>query len=206
SALGSAIRHQQPARVAVSILQDSVRLFAVTREPSLWVVPISRWQFQTSYPTYPPWVSLGRGNVIIVRVPHRALARLRFRPRNPPAGGGAGVDRPIAAFLRSSQLGGGSPPGPLLALFCLTGLAGSLLLLPRRGREGRGGQLALACLLFTSTAVVVLFAPDVYEFSWRYQLPAVITPVPPRAPRISALLRPGHPQPRRRKPLVSRPS
>src|SRR5215475_3386640 len=130
--LGSAVRHQQPARVAVSILQDAARLFAVTREPSLWVVPISRWQFQTSYPTYPPWVSLGRGNVIIVGVQHRVFARFRFRTLNPSYGGRAQVDRPIAAFLRSYQLGGGYTPGPLLALFCLTGLAGSLLaLIPR---------------------------------------------------------------------------
>jgi len=205
SALGSAIRHQQPGRVAVSVLQDSVRLFAVTREPSLWVVPISRWQFQTSYPTYPPWVTLGRGNVIVVGVQHRVFARFRFRTLNPSYGGRAQVDRPIAAFLRSYQLGGGYTPGPLLALFCLTGLAGSLLLLTRRGREGRSRQLALACLLFTSTAVVVLFAPDVYEFSWRYQLPAVITLVPAGVLGISALLSLGHPQAGARKHLFGRP-
>ena len=35
-------------------------------------------------------------------------------------------------------------------------------------------QLALACLLFTVTAATVLLVPDVLEFSWRYQLPAVV--------------------------------
>ena len=42
----------------------------------------------------------------------------------------------------------------------------------------RTRQLALGCLLFTATAAVVLLSPDVFEFSWRYELPAVITLVP----------------------------
>ena len=89
----------------------------------------------------------------------------------------AQVSRSIAGFLRGYQLDGGYTPGPLLALFCLTGLAGSLLLLSRRLSD-RTRQLALGCLLFTATAAVVLLAPDVYEFSWRYELPAVVTLVP----------------------------
>ena len=56
-------------------------------------------------------------------------------------------------------------------------LAGSLLLLFRRLTD-RTRQLALGCLLFTATAAVVLLSPDVYEFSWRYELPAVVTLVP----------------------------
>ena len=97
---------------------------------------------------------------------------------------------PVAAFLRAYQLDGGYTPGPLLALCALAGLAGSLLALIRRpgpGGEDRGRQLALACLLLTGTAAVVLLAPDVYEFSWRYQLPAVITLVPAGAAGIAAL-------------------
>ena len=35
--------------------------------------------------------------------------------------------------------------------------------------------LALACLLITGTAVAVLLGADLYEFSWRYQLPALVT-------------------------------
>ena len=53
-----------------------------------------------------------------------------------------------------------------------------MLALVRRTRGTRSRQLALACLLFTATAVVVLLVPDVLEFSWRYQLPALIT-LPP---------------------------
>jgi hypothetical protein len=33
---------------------------------------------------------------------------------------------------------------------------------------------ATACLLTTAMAIIVLFASDAYEFSWRYQLPALV--------------------------------
>jgi hypothetical protein len=87
---------------------------------------------------------------------------------------------------RSYQLDGGYTPGPLLALFTLAGLAGSVLALTRRAAAR--GWPALACLLFTLTAVAVLLPPDVYEFSWRYQLPAVITLPPAGVLGITALL------------------
>ena len=180
-ALDSAIAHQQPLRVAVSIAQDSLRLFAPVRGPSRWVAPISRWQFQTSYPTYPPWVGLRPGNAIVVGVQHVAFGRFSFSVLRRSYGGPARVDRPVAAFLRSYQLDGGYTPGPLLALLSLAALAGSLLALSRRRPAvpaGPAGPAALACLLFTATAVTVLLAPDVFEFSWRYELPAVITLVP----------------------------
>jgi hypothetical protein len=48
----------------------------------------------------------------------------------------------------------------------------------RRRLSARTRQLGLACLLFTGTAVFALLAPDVYQFSWRYELPATITLVP----------------------------
>jgi len=51
-----------------------------------------------------------------------------------------------------------------------------------------GPQLALACLLFTGTAVVVPLAPDVYQSSWRYELPVVITLIPAGVLGITALL------------------
>jgi hypothetical protein len=186
--LNSAIEHQQPLRVVVSIAQDSLRLFAVTRTPSPWISPISRWQFQTTYPTYPNWVTLGRGHVIVVGLQRKAFGMFRFHPLNPAYGGPARVNRPIAAFLRSYQLDGGYTPGPLLALFTLAGLAGSVLVLIRRARGPRSRQLGLACLLFTVTGVVILLVPDVLEFSWRYQLPALVTLPPAGVLGISALL------------------
>jgi hypothetical protein len=33
---------------------------------------------------------------------------------------------------------------------------------------------ATACLLTTATAIILLLASDAYEFSWRYQLPALV--------------------------------
>ena len=57
-----------------------------------------------------------------------------------------------------------------------TGLAVVLAVRQARGsaeapRAARARQLALACLLFTATAVVLLLAQDLVEFSWRYQCP-----------------------------------
>jgi len=176
--LDSAVEHQQPLRVAAAVARDSVRLFALTRQPIESVTPISRWQFQTRYPTYPPWVTLGRGNVIVVGVQYRGFSPFHFRKLSPSYGGRAQVDRPVAAFLRAYQLDGGYTPGPLLALFTLAGIAGSVLALFRRARTPGGRQLALGCLLFTAMAATLLLVPDVLEFSWRYQLPALVT-LPP---------------------------
>jgi hypothetical protein len=176
--LGKAVEHQQPLRVVAAVARDSVRLFALTREPAESVTPISRWQFQTTYPTFPPWVTLGRGHVIIVGVQDQTFTAFSFHKLSRSYGGPAQVDRPVAAFLRSYQLGGGYTPGPLLALFALAGAVGSALALLRRARTPRGRQLALGCLLFTATAVTLLLVPDVLEFSWRYQLPALVT-LPP---------------------------
>jgi len=174
----AAVEHQQPVRVAAAILRDSVRLFAVTRVTAAGTAPVSRWQFQASYPAYPRWVTLGPGNVIIVGLQRKPFGMFRFRALNPSYGGPARVDRPVAAFLRSYQLGGGYTPGPLLALLTLAGVGGSMLALARRCRGARCRQLALACLLFTATAATVLLIPDILEFSWRYQLPALVT-LPP---------------------------
>ena len=44
--------------------------------------------------------------------------------------------------------------------------------------QSKQRQLAVACLLVFGTAVAVLLASDAFEFSWRYQLPALVT-LPP---------------------------
>jgi hypothetical protein len=181
--LDSAVEHQQPGRVVAAIARDSVRLFALTRDQVGSVTPIARWQFQNHYAVYPPWVSLGQDHAIIVGVQKQAFSGFQFRKI-----GRAQVDRPVAAFLRSYQLGGGYTPGPLLALFTLAGVIGSVLALLRRAGSPRSRQLALACLLFTVTAVVMLFVPDVLEFSWRYQLPALVTLPPAGVLGLSAIL------------------
>jgi hypothetical protein len=215
--LNSAVVSQQPFRVAASIIRDSIRLFALTREPLQSVTPIGRWQFQTGYPTYPPRVNVcpagsfspetcmvGQQAVqrrvapitdllvrpdgtIVVGVQRKLFGPFRASVLNPAYGGPAQVNRPLAEFLRSYQLDGGYTPGPLLALFGVTALAASLLLVSRRIGD-RIRQLALACLLFTGTAVFTLLVPDVYQFSWRYELPVVITLVPAGVLGITALL------------------
>jgi hypothetical protein len=176
--LTSAVEHQQPLRVVAAIARDSVRLFALTRDQTSGVGPISRWQFQASYPTYPPWVTVGRGHVIVAGLQWRVFGPFRPAPLRPSYGNRAHVIRPLATFLRSYQLNGGYTLGPLLLFLVLAGVAGSLLALIGRGAGPGSRQLALGSLLFTATAAVVLLAPDVLEFSWRYQLPAVVT-LPP---------------------------
>jgi hypothetical protein len=205
--LNAAVLGQQPLRVLGSMTRDAVRLFALTRDQTPGVTPIGRWQFQDGYPAYPPWVDVcppGPYNPgacmtaqqavqqrvapvtgmlvrpdgpIVIGVQRKLFGAFHAHTLRPSYGGPAQVDRPIARFLRSYQLDGGYTPGPLLALCLLAGLAGSAVLLRRRLPE-RARQLGLACLLFTGTAVFVLFAPDVYEYSWRYELPVVITLVP----------------------------
>jgi hypothetical protein len=198
SELTSAIKSQQPLRILGGIVRDSVRLFAVTRTPNPWVTPLSRWQFQTHYPVYPHWVTLGPGNVIVVGVQYVAFGRFHFSKLKPAYGGHAQVNRPVASFLRSYQLNGGFTPGPFLLLCIVLGALGTLLAVVLQVRQARGPapdpraararQLALAGLLFTATAVVLLLAQDLVEFSWRYELPAVITLPPAGVLGLSALL------------------
>jgi hypothetical protein len=59
----------------------------------------------------------------------------------------------------------------------VAGLAGCAGLLRRRASAGRRAT-AEACLLTTASAVAVLLASDFFEFSWRYQLPGLVT-LPP---------------------------
>jgi hypothetical protein len=179
-----AVVRQQPARVAWSAARDSVRLFALTRDGDPQVTPITRWQFQTSYPVYPRRYSLAY------------FTRLAQRNNS---GGDLVAVRPAAAFLRGYQLGGGYVPGPLYAAFLAAGVLGGGLGHrrpaglagggrdtggpagggglagggPDTGGPTRGGGLAGACGLVTLAAAVLLVSSDAFEFSWRYQLPAV---------------------------------
>jgi hypothetical protein len=159
-----AVVRQQPDRVAWSVIRDSVRLFALTRDGNPQVTPITRWQFQTSYPVYPRRYSLA------------FFTRLAQQNNS---GGDLAAVRPAAAILRGYQLGGGYTPGPLYAALLAAGVLGAVL--ERRRPAGLagggdlagGGGLAGACVLVTLAAVILLVSSDAFEFSWRYQLPAV---------------------------------
>lgn len=147
-----AVVTQQPMAVLSAIHADFIKLFALTRDTTPGDMPISRWQFQASYPTYPPLITLGY------------VASIK------PGGGQPSVVRPLAEALRYYQLHGGYTPGPLLALAALAGLAGSCLL----GRRREHTTTATACLLSTAMTIILLLGSDAYEFSWRYQLPALV--------------------------------
>jgi hypothetical protein len=163
---------QQPQRVAAAYGRDVAKVFALTRTGSQGDTPISRWQFQTAYPYYPPHAT----EQIV------ATATARF------GGGAPAVWRPVAGFLRSYQLGGGYTPGPVMVLAVLAGLAGSAALLRRRAGPGIR-QPALACLLLFTSGAALLLVSDLFEFSWRYQLPALVTLVPAGALGITVIVR-----------------
>jgi hypothetical protein len=90
-------------------------------------------------------------------------------------------------FLRRYQIHGGYAPGPLFLLLTLTALAGSAAALARR-RTGRLLPTAQACFLLTASAATLLLIPDFLEFSWRYQLPALVTLVPGGALGLAVIL------------------
>jgi hypothetical protein len=146
----TAVFRQQPLRVAASVARDSARLFAPVRDGDPQVTPIARWQFQDFYPVYPRRYSMA----FLTRLAHAH-----------GSGGDLVAVQPAASFLRTYQLGGGYTPGPLYAVFLAAGVAGAV----RRRTE-----LRVPCLLVTLAAVVLLVSSDAFEFSWRYQLPAVV--------------------------------
>ena len=132
--LGAAVEHQQPLRVAASIARDSIRLFALTRTPNAWVTPVSRWQFQTYYPTYPRWVSLGPGNTIIVGVQPVPFGRFIERPLRPHYGGPAHV-----------QPAGGHLPALLPARWRVHAGPGARPARPARGSRLGPGAVPARC-------------------------------------------------------------
>jgi hypothetical protein len=91
------------------------------------------------------------------------------------SGGDLVAVKPVATGLRDYQLGGGYTPGLLYAIGLVAGLLGALSGLRRkRTLTAADKELAAACLLVTLSATVLLLSSDAYEFSWRYQLPAVV--------------------------------
>ncbi len=169
---------QQPGRVLAAIASDGLKLFALTRTSSQTGTPISRWQFQQQYPTFGDWVTLGRHQAIVFGLRLTpGSATITRHVLDPSYGGPATVRKAPAAFLRAYQLHGGYTSGPLIALFAVAGLAGSLLVVARRATQRRR-QLTPACVAFFTTGAAILIMSDALQFSWRYQLPALVT-LPP---------------------------
>jgi hypothetical protein len=161
---------QQPLRVLAAYGRDVLKLYTVDRVTAPGDAPIGRWQFQASFPYFS-----SHATPAIVDA-----ATERF------GGGTPAVWRPVAAFLRLYQLDGGYTPGPALVLCTVAGLVGSALVLRRR-MPGPTRQLVLACLLFFGAGVSLTLISDLFVFSWRYQLPALVTLVPAGALGISAI-------------------
>jgi hypothetical protein len=159
--LAYSVIKQQPMRIVGDIAKDSIKIFALTRHTDQGDTPISRWQFQFSYPYYPPGLT------------HRGGSSASTVFIKAGGGGYARVDKPAASLLRRYQFHIGYTPGPVFLFGLLAGLAGILTYRRRRDQASQG--LALACVLITGSAVAVLLGADLYEFSWRYQLPALVT-------------------------------
>jgi hypothetical protein len=179
------VLRQQPGRVLAAVGKDALKLYAVDRVTAPGDTPVSRWQFQSSYPQYPPYMTIRGGQVLFKSFSPQGAVRWTWSAQG-FGGGSPAVTAPLASFLRGYQLGGGYTPGPLLALATLAGLAGTLSL-ARRHPTPAQRHAAQACLLMFTSAATVLLISDAFEFSWRYQLPALITLPPAAALALTAL-------------------
>jgi hypothetical protein len=189
------LEKQDPLGIAAAIGKDALKLFAVRRVQSAGDTPISRWQFQDAYPQFPPYVTINRGQLQLAQQPTGVIQVLGL---GQPFGGGNPVAvKPLASFLRAYQLDGGYTPGPLFLLAVVAGLIGSLGVLRRRVTPAQRAT-ATACLLVFVTGAAVLLGSDVFQFSWRYQLPALVTLPPAGALGLSVIA--GYVTARRRRP------
>ena len=169
---------QQPLPVARSVGGSLARqLLSWRRDHKPGELPVERWQFQTAFPLYFTHVSL-------------SLFR-RWEGHRPV------IDRPLARVLRRYQLSLGYTPGPVLLACVILALAAGFGV----GRARHSGQ-QLACLLWLAAGLGLLLAADLYEFSWRYQLPALVTIPPAAALALSALT---SPRPAREPPATHEP-
>ncbi|TCO46279.1 dolichyl-phosphate-mannose-protein mannosyltransferase [Kribbella antiqua] len=142
------IRHQ-PLDVTWAALKDFAKGFAPTRTSSADDVPLSRWQFQLTYPN--------------LQDPNTAKVVEKYDGSEPR------VAHVPAAILRAYQLNGGYTSGSLLGLAALIGLAAAAGF----GRARTSG-LRAAALLPAAAGVILLLGSAAFEFSWRYQLPGLV--------------------------------
>jgi hypothetical protein len=157
------VRHQ-PLDLARGIGGTFVRPFTEWgRTRRAGELPIARWVFSAT-----------RGNWNA----SDAAAAVRHW-----GGSGPTTDVAKALLLREYQLTVGYTPGPVLLAALVIGVAGAAGL----GRARRSGQRS-ACLLWVVVGAGLLLSADVYLFTWRYQLPALVTLPPAGALGVTALL------------------
>jgi hypothetical protein len=138
----------QPLDLMHAIAVDFLKGFRWDRTDARGDVLVERWQFQTHWPfeNYDP------------------LAATKTWGGGPPT-----VVKPLASFLRGYQLSVGYTPGPLVLVALVGGVLGGCGVY-----RARRSQLRAVCWLPTLCAFGVLLSADVFEFSWRYQLPALV--------------------------------
>lgn len=134
----------QPGDFARAVASDMIKAFGPTRRHYEGDVSIARWRFQPEYPR------AFRDSTFAATFGGDPPA-LRHEPRP-------------ARLLRGYQLSIGSTPGTLLALALLVALVGAT----------RRTALRWVALLWTAGALILLLAPTVYQFSWRYMLPGLV--------------------------------
>ena len=154
-----AVIKQQPMRVTGDIARDSIKIFALTRNTVEGDTPIKRWQFQNTYPVYPPGITAQRPEQR-----HQPVRRGRGRRES----AGPAVRRRRAAGLPAARRVHAGTGVPARA----AGRDRRDLHLP----QARSGEpLPWPACWSPGSAVAVLLGADLYEFSWRYQLPALVT-------------------------------
>jgi hypothetical protein len=141
----------QPLNFAVAVGRDFLALFPSPRQTVYGGTDISRWQFQLYYPQWSTDQNAAAEELQSV------------------GDSGPNVNVGLATVLRDYQLGGGYTPGYLFGGFLLAGLAGGLGLT----RSARRSPLRAHALLWTLSGCALLLTADLFEFSWRYQLPAL---------------------------------
>lgn len=149
----SAVVRQQPLDYVATVSWDFLRAFRWAKTDAPGDPTVSRWQFQPGHPPY----DFQNPN----RNP-RAAAEIYGGTWSP-------TPKPVTAFLRGYQLSVGAVPGPFLLVALLAGVAGALGL----GRARRS-PLQPATVLWATAGGGLLLASMLFEFSWRYQLPALV--------------------------------
>ena len=153
---------QQPLAIARSVGGTLLRPFlSWNRDRRPGEMATAQWSFQTKFPM------LSRFSPMLFR---------QWDGHLPVA------NHELARLLRGYQLDLGYTPGLVLLACVILALVAALGV----GRARHSGQ-QLACLLWLAAGFGLLFAAALYQFSWRYQLPALVTIPPAAALGLSAL-------------------
>ena len=156
---------QQPLAVARSVGATLLRPFlSWNRDRKPGELETARWFFQANFPMFSD------------------LSPMLFRHWE---GHRPVANHELTRLLRGYQLSLGYTPGFVLLACVILALAAGIGI----GRARHSGQ-QLACLLWLTAGLGLLCAAALYLFSWRYQLPALVTIPPAAALGLSALTSP----------------